>query len=316
VSGKHATAAIMDLGTNTFHLLIVELIPKSRWKKIYSSRITVKLGEDGFHQGIIAPVPFRRGLNALKKFASTIERQQVSQVIAIGTSGLRSASNAADFIHQSVETTGISINVIDGELEAELIATGVLQTLDENTSPVLIMDIGGGSTEFIIADRSTIFWKQSFNIGAARLLQKISFEDPPTLKQIRATEKFILNEIQPLFRALEQFPVKELVGASGAFESFSRMITNSAGKKFKLPHNRMIKIPIPDYKRLHKQLMGSTLKERYEMKGLIKMRADMILPASISLNLVLREIDLISIRMSPHALKEGVAARLQSDIHL
>ncbi|MFM8431632.1 MAG: phosphatase, partial [Bacteroidota bacterium] len=156
LSRKHVVprAAIIDLGTNTFHLLVIDKTPDGNWKKIKVIRKTVKLGKGGLKDGIIAPAAFERGLNVLGHFSQLIDAYSPDDVIALATSGIRSTSNGVDFIRHVKKLTGINIRAIDGVQEASFILDGVRQTLPEHLGRVLIMDIGGGSTEFIIADRS------------------------------------------------------------------------------------------------------------------------------------------------------------------
>ena len=154
--------AIIDLGTNTFNLLIVE-----GNTTLFKTKIAVKLGQGGITKGYIAEAPFQRGFEALKKHLQTIEKYQADRTLAFATSAIRSTRNGVDFVVKVKTELGLHIEVIDGNKEAELIYLGVQQALDLGDSNKLIMDIGGGSTEFVICNKKEIFWKQSFQLGAA-----------------------------------------------------------------------------------------------------------------------------------------------------
>ena len=141
--------AIIDLGTNTFNLLIVE-----GDQTLFKTKIAVKLGEGGITNNFIAEEPYRRGLAALKKHIETIKHYKVERTLAFATSAIRSATNGAVFVKEVKKKLGLNIEVIDGNKEAELIYLGVQQALDLGQENNLIMDIGGGSTEFIICNKN------------------------------------------------------------------------------------------------------------------------------------------------------------------
>ena len=307
---KTPTVAVIDLGTNTFHLMIAALLPGKEWHVLYKTKITVKLGEGGIHLGIITPRPYERGLKALRKFSAVIKKYKVGEVFAFATSGIRSTKNGSAFVRQVYKETGIKIRTIDGKKEAELICQGVLQTLGTIQQPVLIMDIGGGSTEFIITDQKKIYWKHSFDIGASRLKEMFPLNDPISKSKVVKLEHYLIDVLQPLKKALVQFPVTTLVGASGSFESFAKMIGHDKSGKNPIARRPTFEFLIKDYHQLHRKLISSTLSERFQMKGLVKMRADMIVPASIQVNLVLKEFKINHMKLSTNALKEGVLAQL------
>src|SRR5437868_339600 len=138
----HKRVAVMDLGTNTFHLLIAEGSETDFFKPVVHIHEGVKLGEGGINSGLIAPTPFKRGISAMQKFAVLIKENNVDAIKAIATSALRNASNGHEFIEQVRNTTGIEIAVIDGDLEAGFIYKGIKAAHCMNGSNSLIMDIG------------------------------------------------------------------------------------------------------------------------------------------------------------------------------
>ncbi|HEY9003548.1 MAG TPA: exopolyphosphatase, partial [Mucilaginibacter sp.] len=159
--------AVMDLGTNMFHLLIAEG-DINNFREIVHEDVAVKLGEGGINKGMILPAPFERGIATMKQFAKQISDNNTQNIKAIATSALRNASNGKEFIERVKTEAGIDIEIVDGNREASFIYSGVKASglLSDHNS--LIMDIGGGSVEFIIGNQSELTWKQSFEIGAAR----------------------------------------------------------------------------------------------------------------------------------------------------
>src|ERR1051325_1265268 len=157
--------AIIDLGTNTFNLLVADVMSRGEFKTIFSTKIAVKLGEGGIGRRTIVPAAFDRGINALRSHRAIIDKLKAQKIIAFATSAIRSAQNGAKFVAAAKKEAGVEIQVSPGEGEAELIAAGVRLALDIGEAPALILDIGGGSNECIIATRDTILWKQSFEMG-------------------------------------------------------------------------------------------------------------------------------------------------------
>ena len=145
---------IIDLGTNTFNLLLAE-VKEQNYTIFYKTKIAVKLGEGGITKGFIAQAPYKRGIKALTQYKAKLTEENITEFYAVATSAIRSAENGADFVNEVQDTLGILINVIDGDTEADLIYQGVKQAMNLEDSPKLIIDIGGGSTEFIIANNSS-----------------------------------------------------------------------------------------------------------------------------------------------------------------
>lgn len=308
--------AILDLGTNTFNIFIAEIFPNQSFLKLYKSKISVKLGEGGINQNLIEENSFNRGIKALKKHKKTSESFGVEKIVAFATSGIRSASNGNDFVRVAKEKTGVDIEVISGSREAELIYYGVRSAVQLKDTPSLIIDIGGGSTEFILANKRDILWKQSFLLGAARLLEKFKPSDPISREEINQIEKHLEENLQPLFSAIAPLSTDihsgtvELVGSSGSFDSLAEMIGyryyNAEVLKGKLEYD----LNLEDFKKLHQVILRSTLKERFHMKGLTKMRVDMIVVSSIFVNFILLRLGIQKMRVSKYSLKEGVLAEL------
>ena len=304
--------AILDLGTNTFHLLIANVNRDKSWNKILQERVTVKLGKGGIDKNIITPSAYRRGMDALKKFHDAISMHKIRTVLVYGTAALRSAQNGNDFLIEAKKKFGFRIQLISGSEEAELILLGVRQAVNLTNVPSLIMDIGGGSVEFIISSDSKIFWKSSFKLGAALLQGKFQPGDPLSSNEIRLISSYVSTELKPLLAAIKKFQPSQLIGSAGSFETFASMIRHNhpeTGSHYgKTSHN----IDIGKFRQLHKKLIVSGREERNKMRGLIKMRIDMIVMASLLLNFVLDHARVQQMKLSSYALKEGA---LWKEIH-
>lgn len=296
--------AVIDCGTNTFNLLIVEIVGSS-YKKLFNNRISVKLGEGTINKGYIDKLPFERGIAALKDFKELLVKFNVTRTLAFATSAIRDAKNGIDFVLEAKKNLGLSIEIIDGNREAELIYMGnkVAAKVEENV--VLIMDIGGGSTEFIIANGKKIFWKQSFLLGAARLLEKFELSDPITKNEMESIYSYLKQELNPLFEALKVFPSAELVGSSGAFDSIIEMIHGELEGEELVKEKICYEVKITDYYKISDLVIKSTIMERKQIKGLIPMRLDMIVVSSLLINFILQSFPINKFLVSTYSLKEG-----------
>lgn len=296
--------AVIDCGTNTFNLLVIEL-QNSVITRLHTSRIAVKLGQGGINKKFIEEIPFRRGVEAMVKFRNELNKLSVDQIHAFATSAIRDAENGIKFKDQVKEESGIEIQIIDGNKEAELIYKGNALAVKLGDKPSMIMDIGGGSTEFIIGNKQDILWKRSYNLGAARLLEKFKPSDPITGDEIRSLFDHLENELKDLKLAVEKFQPIELVGSSGAFDSVVEMIEGQLdGEKFEKERTEYL-VDLKNYHAIADMVIQSTLAQRKIMKGLLEMRVDMMVVSCLLINFTLRTFKLNQMRVSTYSLKEG-----------
>lgn len=296
--------AVIDLGTNTFHLLIAEKNGETP-QILFKTNKPVKLGEDITKDNLIIPKAFERGITCLKEFKAIADQHEVEQIKATATSGVRSANNGLDFVNEAKEQAGITIEIIDGEEEAELIYKGVKWS-GAIQGKSLIMDIGGGSTEFILCDDNEMVWKKSYNIGAARLMQKFFKSDPINETDTQAILAHLDEELKALKVICQEYRPQTLIGSAGAFETFAGMID----PELDIDHLATAAIPFEAYQKLANQLIHSTHQERANMPGLVPLRVDMIVMASLLTNYILAALGIKQIKLSTYDLKMGVLATL------
>jgi exopolyphosphatase / guanosine-5'-triphosphate,3'-diphosphate pyrophosphatase len=300
--------AIIDLGTNTFHLLIAEG-DSNGYNIIYRDRLAVKIGMGGINDGFITESGLHRALLAMQSFKNVIDQHNVITTYAFGTSALRNASNGREIAEKIKAITGIAINIIDGNQEAHYIYLGVRAALGLGNDRNLIVDIGGGSVEFIIADHDQVFWKQSFEIGAQRLLEMFQKHDPILASEVQALENYFNNALTLLFDALRTFRPTVLVGSSGTFDTLSDIfcITHHIHKSVE-----EIETPlsIEGFYDIYRELLVKNREQRMHIPGMIEMRVDMIVVACCLVKFLLSIHPFNRIRVSTYSLKEGVLAYL------
>lgn len=295
--------AVIDIGTNTFHLLIVSLDNEVR-KVIFKEKIAVKLGEGGISESRITEAAQERALNTLLYFKTIIEKEKVDKVFASATSAMRNASNGNDLIKKVFEKTGIKINLISGIQEAEFIQKGVMAAIQIDSKPTLIMDIGGGSVEFIICNKNEIFWLESFEIGAQRLLDKFHKHDPIGVEDINDLNAYLEEQLASLTQQLANWEPHDLIGSSGTFDTLVDMTFEKNGKE--KPEDIAYFLSLEDFHLLYDEIIHKNRAERLAMPGMLEMRVDMIVVAVCLIKFILRNNDFNAIQVSTYALKEGV----------
>lgn len=306
--------AVIDLGTNTFNLIIVNTQENGSFKMLFHNRIPVKLGKGGINQNMIHRDAIQRGIKALEEHYSKIKEFEVKNVKAIGTSALRSATNGPEFIQLIKDKIGIEVELVTGETEAELIYLGVKQAINfKKNEKFLILDIGGGSNELILGDDYNMLWKQSYDLGIARLLEKFSPSNPITHQEYEDISGYLTKELTSLFTICEEHKPSVLIGASGSFETYISMILHEKyGDDNMVENSTCLEIFKDDFDELCNRLIHSTIKERRKMPGLPEFRIEMIVLASIFTRLIIEKCDINQVIFSAYALKEG-AISLMND---
>ncbi len=297
--------AIIDLGTNTFHLMIIK-----GQQVLFKESTPAKIGKGGISDGIISEEGIQRALKILKHFRQVIDNQGVASenIFATGTSAIRNAGNKEVFLQRVLDETGIKIQVISGDEEAELICLGVKQAM-RISEISLIMDIGGGSVEFIICKEDRIFWKQSFEIGGQRLMDKFMKSDPISMRSVQMMDDFFREKLLPLANACHQYAPKVLIGSSGSFDTLIDMFYMK--EKGILPAENEVSFayPISEFYRAYDELLFKNHAERMEIAGMIELRVDMIVVAVCLIKFIIQSLDIQQISISSYALKEGVMAK-------
>ncbi len=299
--------AIIDMGTNTFHLLVAEK-KGQQFNILFQDRIATKIGAGGINGGYITAEGEERALHALILFKNKAIELGVQKIIAFGTSALRNANNGQEIINSIHAKTGIEAKIISGDEEASLIYHGVRQAVKLGDQKSLIVDIGGGSVEFIIANDSKIFWKRSFEVGGQRLIEKFHQHDPILPEEIASLTQFLEEALDPLFVELKKHDLKTLIGSSGSFDTLSEIYC----LRNNIEYNTEPETPltIKAFGEIFQELLTKNRAARMQIPGMIEMRVDMIVAACCLIQSLLWRYPFQSIRVSTYSLKEGVLAEL------
>jgi exopolyphosphatase / guanosine-5'-triphosphate,3'-diphosphate pyrophosphatase len=294
--------AVIDLGTNTCNLLIAE-VNNSIYNILYQGKEWVRLGDDSINDNIISNKAFERTIKAFKNHSRIIRDYNVHEIRIMATSAVRTAENQDLFLHEIKEETGFTIEIITGEQEAELIHKGVLLAFERIKEPSLILDIGGGSNEFIISLNDEIAWIESLPTGVSRFVNQYPLSDPVSPAEINYIGKYFIENHQQSIYNSQKLGIKTLIGCAGAFDTIADLI-DKVDPMTKKRAKQLISLKA--FQRVYQNLIHSTRAQRLQMKGMDRVRADLIVPAVIFVNQIITRIGITQIYQTDYALREGV----------
>jgi exopolyphosphatase/guanosine-5'-triphosphate,3'-diphosphate pyrophosphatase len=295
VSGK---LAVIDLGSNTFHLLIVDAGADFGIQPVVRQRIFTGLSKGG--TASICEESMEAGLQAIRIFREILQTHGNPPLRIIGTASLRTASNRQQFIDAASALLYAPIEIIDGIREAALIYGGVTLLPQLCTGTHLIMDVGGGSTEFILIRDGERLWSASYALGVGVLFARFPHSEPVSLAEISAIAGYVRDTVADMLPVLHGNRPQSLAGASGSFEVLESM----AGHEISQASASIVQKET--FYEIYDRIIQSTMEERLQMKGLPAERASLIVTGMILKKTILELSEAPLIQISPYALKEGV----------
>jgi exopolyphosphatase/guanosine-5'-triphosphate,3'-diphosphate pyrophosphatase len=287
--------------------VVVAVLDKGNFEIIDSEKEVIRLSEgSGGDIKRIGKDAESRGINALKKFVG-IAHSHNAEIRAVATSAVRESSNKNDFISNVFKETGIQIEIISGVEEGRLIYLGVLQAVPAFNKCVLCVDIGGGSTEFVIGYQGKILYANSLKLGAVRLTQKFFPEYLLSAETIKECTKWIEGELFPVVRIIKNFKIDTVVGSSGTIMAAGQMIKSEQDKNNSQTILNNYKILKHQLLELKEEILSSrSVQERKKIKGLDNKRADIIPAGIILLSSIFENVGMSEMTISSYALREGV----------
>lgn len=294
--------AIIDLGTNSVRLDIYRISPKGN-SRIYRGKIMIRLGDGVFETGRLTRAGMLRALKAFKRFRSLMIEHHVDQIVAFGTSALRTAKNTKSFLHFLKLKTGITIRVISGAQEGRLIAKGILKNVEVPKTHYALVDIGGGSTEISIGRGQKILMGHSFALGANRLQQNFFKSIPPvqrrgSLHPILALRHHLKESLYPLTQLRPKIQVKHLIGSSGTIRTVARIL-KKMGRKGDTVYRADISALISEIQTMSREQLK-------RLPGLEPKRVDLILSGAILLEEIMLALDVRTLETTDVALRDGI----------
>ena len=300
--GAAVRLCVIDLGTNSFHAIVFDAFPDGTFATVDRLKEVVQLGEGGFREHRLTEAAQQRGLAALKQIRAMADGYGVADYVACATSAVREAENGGEFIERVRDEVGLYVRTITGETEAELIHRAVRQEVDLS-EPSLLVDIGGGSAEFILADRHGAHFAASLKLGAARMTEQFVTTDPVSGPEFRRLRAHLRKELGPVFRAAHERGVRRVVGSSGTLQTIAAMAAAAYGEAGQIYGHVYDAVNI---RRITKSLMRSDRAQRLATPGMQERRVDQIVAGAILFDVVLKDLGIRRFEVSPNALREGI----------
>lgn len=299
--------AAIDLGTNSFHAVIVDIFSDGSFYTIDKLKEMVLLAEKGTEGGL-SDAAMERGLEALKKIKTLCDHQGAEQILAYATSAIREAENGGEFIQRSIDEVGVKIRAIPGRLEAELIGLAVQHGIQMPEKPSLIMDVGGGSVEYILADNKTFYHLSSKKIGVARMTARFIDNDPITQKEIETLTNHFRDHLTDVAQAYAQHRGAILIGSSGTMENIGLMISNRNEKSPNLSVNEL-EFTSEEFFEFYDDVIGMNADERAGLKGIDEKRIELLPAGLVLVKYILTTFGIKEVKISSQALREGIILR-------
>ncbi len=296
--------AAIDIGTTSMHLVVARTRAEdSGFDIVTSEKEMVRLGEGAQKSHELTPAAIDRSVAAIARMAK-VSRSYDAQISAVATSAVRESTNGKEFVNRVAEEVGIDVEVISGPEEARLIHLGVLQALPVFSQRHLVVDIGGGSTEFIIGQGSVPVEVKSVKVGAIRLTDKFFPSGEATPKSVKKCRNHIRNLLADVFHDLGGHQPEIGIGSSGTAETIASIIAASKGDD---PRNfNGYVIGRKDLKKAVEQLVATPASKRIRIAGLDERRVDIIVAGALLLEEIFTGFGLDQLTISEYALREGV----------
>lgn len=296
--------AALDLGTNSFHVVIADIYPDGSFRTVDKLKEMVVLAEKGMKHRLSEDA-MDRGISALKKIKILCDSHGVERILAYATSAIREAENGGEFIQRMIDEVQIKALAISGKKEAELIGQAIRHAVSFDGETVLMVDIGGGSVEFILGNKAEIFYSSSKKIGAARMAAEFVDHDPITDDEIAKLRDCFANELVELVEAVKDHKVGTIVGSSGTMENIADIIADRQSITASVTLNELT-YSTESFKKFQKEFIKMDREERLGQSGLEEKRVDIITPGVVLLDFLIDQCGIEQVKISESALREGM----------
>lgn len=304
---ENLRVAAIDLGTNSFHMIIVEESPQKGIVEIDRVKDMICIGRGSISTKMLDEEAMQSGIAALKNFLVLASHHGVASenVIAFATSAIREAKNSGDFIRRVKEETGLKIKIISGKEEAEFIYYGVRNAVKIGNSSDLLFDIGGGSVEFVLVNQKGLQLLESRKIGVARMCERFVASEPIASHDIKMLEQYFTAEMVTAVEKASQLKVTRAIASSGTAQNIARMIQSMKGSQSETSLNNST-FTRTEFQALYQAILPLGAAERKKVTGLDEKRVDLIVPGLILVDMIFRLFNLTEIVISDSALREGM----------
>jgi exopolyphosphatase/guanosine-5'-triphosphate,3'-diphosphate pyrophosphatase len=296
--------AAIDLGTNSFHAVLVDIYPDGSFRTVNKLKEMVILAEKGL-ENRLSREAMDRGLEALNRIKFLCDSHNVENILAYATSAIREAENGGDFLKEVGDQVGIRVRAISGKMEAEMIGLAIRHSIVLGKEMVLMADIGGGSVEFIIGNNKEFIYYNSLKLGVARMAAAFVGSDPINQKDIKRLQKHFDKELSEVLKLAKKHKVKTIIGSSGTMENIGGMVAGRSSITAKRSLNEL-EFSADDFKDLYSDFIKLDKKQRLKEKALEEKRVDIINPGMVLLEFLIDKFKIETIKISEGALREGM----------
>jgi len=296
--------AAIDVGSNSIHMIVAQADADGGITTLWRLKEPVGLGRLSFPSRRLTADAMNRAVTVLERFQKLAQQRQAEKIVAVATSAIREAENGGDLIERVRRQLGLYVRVVSARDEARLIYLAVRHALPLRAQPHLIIDIGGGSVEFVVGDDNQAALLESRKLGAARMTAQFVKSDPISAEDHRQLLKHYDHELSPLITQIAALEPVKAIGTSGTLETLAAMCGSEP------PHNGDAGdhqvIEKPRFEKLLAELLESRAKDRARIRGLDDQRKDQIVAGAILVSELFRRLRLRRIEICPSALREGI----------
>jgi exopolyphosphatase/guanosine-5'-triphosphate,3'-diphosphate pyrophosphatase len=302
--------AAIDIGTNSLHMVIVEVTDSLSFRILSSDKDLTNLGSAALVHHRLTSRAIDHTLDVLARYQRIADGLDCDVILAYATSAVRESVNGGDFVRAAKTRLGLRIQVISAHEEAHLIYLAVRQAIDlsahaTGTGPSLIVDIGGGSAELIVATNEKPLLLESFKLGASRLTQQFVHSDPISNKDRDRLEAHLRETLKPTMEQIKALAPRRVIGTSGTLENLVSLAVSQHGSEI-IRHRLLTQMTLQDFDDVYKRLLRLPVAERKRLPGLDPGRADQIVAGAILVRYLFDKLDITHIDVCDRALREGM----------
>lgn len=298
--GPEFRIAAIDVGSNSLHMVVAQADPDGGLTTLWRMKEMVGLGRISFPSRRLSPDAMERAIATLRRFQQAARARGCEKILAVATSAVREAENGGDFLRRARRELQMTVKVVSARDEARLIYLGVRHAADLGNHPHFILDVGGGSVEFIVGDASKHLLLESRKLGAARMTAQFVHSDPISPADLKALSAHYEKELTPLCESIQALKPVAAIGTSGTLENLAAMCAAIEGSDSPSIIER------DALSRLLVKLIESRAKDRATLEGLDDQRKDQIIAGALLVSELLRRLNLPEIRVCKSALREGI----------
>ena len=297
--------AALDMGTNSFHLLIADVHPDGSFTPLAREKEMLRLGDSVSREGILPPEAADLAVATVRRMKMLAEAADATEFVACATSAIRLAANGDELVDRIEGETGVVVDVINGLTEARLIFGAIRASILLEPAPALCFDLGGGSLEVMVGTASGLLWATSENLGVARLTADFVDSDPISKADRRALRAHLTTALRHIARETARHEPKLVVGSSGTLEDLAAMVAARRDAQVPVSLNQLT-FTRDEFLPLHEEIVTSKASERRRMDGLEPRRVDLIVAGSTFLATAFEVFEFDEMTISEWSLREGI----------